>query len=374
MSLCPIGVQTGIIQLAGPITITQLNDIKVNGSPFTASFAPRTTAPTLVGNVVNETSDNTILYKGIKYQLIGGVQICTPTSTGYQLPGRTLTSSLELIIPFVNLQVIGTYPTCILLIVPIYNSSFSFHAGYLQQLINTDTYPAAALQTVFFENEGDTSQVSMAYNTCIDMSNAEGQYANSNMRCYYFPEGINLTGQDFQTIQGLLTQNGANTIPSFFLPPVLLNNGMNTVTAFTISDVGQKIPTETSTSGTLYLSRLSISSSEFTKQFQYFDKPIALSSSTFQKTCPYYTTQQYKCTPFNRLRDLSGNMVVSNGATLEKILQQQDSASANLATGSLSTADMGEAIGITAAIIAGIGIFTIIGKYFMNKLREPPST
>jgi hypothetical protein len=372
MSLCPINVQTGIAQLTGPITSTLLNEISVANSPFIASFAPRTTAPSLLGNVIDESSDHTILYKGSRYQLLGGVQIATPIHKGFKLPSNPSQPDpdYELIIPFVNLQVIGTYPSGILLFVPIYNSGTASHAGYIQQLIDAEKYPVASLQTIFFEKEGDTTQTSFAYNTCVDYVNSSGERGNSTLRIYYFPNGINLQSADFQALTQILTEKNKVTVPPFYLPPVLRDNTMSTVTSFTFDNDGNKVPNATSDDGQLYTTQLSTAGQEFPQRFQYFTKPIQLSSSTFPKSCPYYTTTQYKCVPFDRLKDLSGNMVIPGGVTLDKIITTQKVQDESLTKSSLTTADVGETLGITAGIVVGGFIILYLGDKVLKILQS----
>lgn len=372
MSLCPIDVQTGIVQLMGPITSTTLSEISVNSAPFTASFAPRTTAPSLLGNVVDESSDHTLLYKATRYQLIGGVQICTPIHKGFQLPNSTNQTDpqYELVIPFVNQQVVGTFPTGILLFVPIYNSSSTLHAGYVQQLIDPEKYQVASLQTIFFEKEGDTSQTSFAYNTCVDYVSTTGERGNSNLRIYYFPNGIQLQGTDFQALTQILTQKKTVTVPPFYLPPVLRNNTMSTITSFSFDNNGNKVPQTTSSDGELYQTQISTASQEFVQRIQYFTQPINLTSSSFQPSCPYYTTSQYKCVPFNKLRDLSGNTVIPGGTSLDSILKIQTSQDETLSKSSLTTADVGEALGITAGVVVGGFIILYLGDKIMKVLQS----
>lgn len=372
MALCSLGVQTGIVQLVGPISSALLSQITVEGAPFTASFAPRGSLPTLVGNVIDENPENTILYKSTKYQLIGGVQICKPSFVGYAPPGKNETASYELIITFVNLQVIGTYPAGIVLVVPIYSATYSNHAGYIRQLIN-DTNPVASLQTIFFEKEGDTSQTSFAYTSCVDFTGNQ-KSGNNNLRFYYFPEGIHVTGQDFQSFTNKLNQQTQNNIPAFYLPPVLRNNGLSTVTAFTVDQNGNKQATSTSNQGLLYTTQLSTGSSEFINRFQYFAKPIALSSSSsFQGTCPYYTTSEYKCVPFHKLKDLSGNKVIPGGVTLDTVLNTQAQEKDKIAKGTIKPEQMGVALGITAGVIVGTAILAFGGKYVVDALKVTPS-
>jgi hypothetical protein len=319
MSSCPAGVQTGFVQLAGPITQPMLTDLQVKSAPCTASFAPRSIVPSLISNIIDETAENTILYKEIRYQLLGGAQICQPTHSGYNLPGNTKTPEADLVLTYVNMQVVSSYPQAILMIVPIYNTTSSKHAGYIQQFVNSNN-PVASLQTVFFESNTDNSQVSLVYNTCTDLLSKDGQHSSVRMRCAYYPNGISLTGQDFNAFMSIITQQGQHPIPPYYLPPVVRNT-YATVTSYIYNDDGKKVPQDTSTVGVMMTTQLSTSAPEFKNRYQYFIKPITLSSRAFKDTCPYYATSQYKCMPFHSLKDLSGNMVIPGGVTLEQMLE-----------------------------------------------------
>jgi hypothetical protein len=373
MPLCPLGIQSGFINLTGNITANSIDAIGVALAPFTASFAPRNTPPALIHNNINEGADNTLLYRGTRYQLIGGVQICKPSHTGYGLPGQPEVPSLEIILTYVNYRVVGNYPSGIIVIVPIYNSSNNLHGAYLNQFIDSANNPAASLQTIFFENKDDNTSLSFAYNTCIDNVAPNSNTNNTIVRCYYFSNGIRLTGQYFQELMRMLTQQGNTDVPMYAIPPALRDNNASTVTEYKFVN-GEKQVTAKSADGHIYTSQLSIASNEFKSQFQFFKKPISLTSSSFQKTCPYYATSKYKCVPFNSLNDLSGNIVIPGGRTLEDILAKNDAAKKSESSG-MTLADLGETVGIGAAVAVSIGIIIVLGKMIWRPLmqRKPGS-
>lgn len=133
---CPLDVTTGLVQLVGPISPIDLKSITVNTYPLTISFAPRTTIPTLIGNRLDESTENTCTYKGKRYNLVD-VQISSVAHKGFLLPGDTKPPVAELIMTFAP----NTQPddlqslSGILLCVPIYDSGTPDHAEYLTQLI-----------------------------------------------------------------------------------------------------------------------------------------------------------------------------------------------------------------------------------------------
>ena len=133
---CPSDVNTGFIQLVGPIQQQDLNTITVRSYPLSISFAPRTTIPSLIGNRIDESTENTCSYKGQRFSLVD-VQICSVTNKGYTLPGQTNEPVAELILSFSanSTQEVSSL-SGILLCVPIYDSGNPGHAEYLNQLID----------------------------------------------------------------------------------------------------------------------------------------------------------------------------------------------------------------------------------------------
>lgn len=318
MSTCPVGSITGFVNLAGTPTISRIESIMVKGSPLTINFAPRTTPPSLVGNLINEDSGNTILYKGTQYSL-QSAQIAMPSHSGYV--NQTQAPILELSLTFWNPQVVGTYPTVILFIVPIMAGNEDVRAVYLQQLMNADvaTTTIASLQDMF-----GIGMASYGYKTCIDLAPQQGQEGTpSNLAVYvlYFLNGIVLTQQEAVTLQALVTPTGGQ-IPPYQIPPSLLN-GMSTVQAFQIADDGSTVPTSLSSQGVVGTQQLSSSTDEFANVFQYFIKPPSVGSSS-GASCPAYYTSQYKCLPFNKFYDISGNLSDPSGGqvVLKSILPQ----------------------------------------------------
>ena len=96
---CPSDVNTGFIDLVGPISQQDLNTITVKSYPLSLSFKPRTTPPSLIGNRIDESTENTCSYRGNKFSLVD-VQICNVVSKGYNLPGKTSKSVAELVLSF----------------------------------------------------------------------------------------------------------------------------------------------------------------------------------------------------------------------------------------------------------------------------------
>jgi hypothetical protein len=363
MSFCPIDVQTGFIQLSGPITQDTLTSIQVNSSPFTASFAPRQNKPRIQNSFIEDGTNNTILYNSVRYQLDNLIQICKPTHSGYALPGATATRppEMELILTYTNLNAGGSYPTGILVILPIYVSEYSVsnHANYLLQFLS-DSYPVATLQTLFTTgNDLDVNMKALSYMTGIDIVEQNNKENRTYLRCFYFSKGIEIAPREYASLKAIMTGNNTVDIPNFHLPFALRYMSGKTVLEYTIRD-GKKVPTNMSDTGMVARMQLSTASQDFRVKFQYFTKPIVVTTKDGATTCPYYPTSKYKCVPFNALRDLSGNQVIPGGVTLDGVLNDKKNALMTTSTTALGTTGTGGVsnafkwLGIAIAIIAGL--------------------
>jgi hypothetical protein len=326
---CPINYPSGLFQLKGELTQAILNKVSVNGPPFIASFSPRGVAPLIYGTTIQESPDNTITYNSVKYQLV---------STGFFLPsltGYTLSKNYHildlLLIYMTNQKVTGTYLPYIVISVPIYLADKSEHNAYIKQFIDKNN-PAASLQTIFFNDKNDKSQVSIGFDTCL---------SGSNLRGFVFPRGILITYNELVEFAKIITNNNQtsiNKLPGTTFPEVL------------------------------------VTSQDFNERFKYYLQPIQLTSTSgFSSSCPYYNTNQYKCMPFNRLHDLSGNQVIPGSNTLDTILKSKSEMGSIDASGSISTSDMLSMLGIGTGVILAAGVVTILGKYVLTALKSKPT-
>lgn len=341
---CPTENASGIIQLTMPLTATTVAAITANEAPFIMSFAARRTTPARIDGRIDEGADNTITYKGNKYTLTGGIQICRQSHTGYALPDQQTTASAELYMPFVNPRVTGAYPMTVVLVIPIYQASVADHASYLKQLVDSSA-PVASLQTVFLDNVGDGSQTSFGYQTCVDLSGTAAK--NTTIAFFYFPRGVTLTGQDFAA----LVRTPAS-LPDFRLPPAG-REALDTVRDFNlVGTVREAVP---SPEGILRKTQISSGSEEFTNRFIYYAKPPRLGGKFSEENCPYYKTSQYKCVPFDRLADLSGDYVIPGGTqVLKSLLSKEDALEAQARGEAISDGGASDSPPADAATIGGI--------------------
>ena len=315
MSTCPIGSTTGFLNITGPLGPLTIDKIAVNGSPLTLHFAPRSIPATLVGNLIDESATNTVLYKGTQYAL-QSAQICAPSHKGYS----TQTAVAEVALLFVNQQVISSYPSLILLIVPIYTGNVDARGAYLQQIMNGDATDAsfATLQSLFYGTSSDTSAQSYGYKTCIELVSEDSSSA-LNTYVLYFPNGVILTQQEAVNLVTLASGGAQGVLPTFQIPPVI-RGGSSTVLTFEVGEDGTSTPTAVSADGLVSSAGLSSASDDFTNSLQFFKKPPSISNTASGASCATPSTTQYKCLPISQI---NSNANYANAKTLPQVLGEQ---------------------------------------------------
>ena len=354
MSFCPLDAQTGFIQLSGPIDQDLLTRIQAVSTPFTASFSPRQNKPLLQGTIIDDGTNNTILYNSIRYQLASYVQICKPSHAGYILPGMSAARvpEMELVLTYTNMSAGGSYPTGILVIVPIYSaeSGSSQRGNYLRQFLG-DAYPTATLQSIFGTGEQqDPDMKAMSYMTCVDILDGQNR-KKTYLRCFYFPRGIELAPREYASFKATVTAGGTRALSEFRLIPILRY------------DTG---------TGEIAKTQLSTASAGFKTKFQYFTKPIGVTGPGGENTCPYYPTSKYKCVPFNTLRDLSGNQVIPGGTGLDKVIEEQDEARSSIVPPPIGVSNFTKWLGIAVGVAAGLALLAGV-VYLFKKMGSSGS-
>ena len=378
---CPSDVNTGFIELVGPISQQDLNSITVKSYPLSISFKPRTTIPSLLGNRIDESTgiENTCTYRGQRFNL-ADVQICSVLSKGYILPGITTQPVAELVLTFSANNSAADYESLsgILLSVPIYDSGTPNHNAYLDRIIDpdnkdyiqTDNKPTVPnLETIFYGWKEDTTQTSIAYKTCFETIDNKNLPGSRTLYVVVFPNGITLKSDMYQKLKTKL-----NDVPSYSVP-ASIRGGDPTLKKYRF-DNGKKIPEIISTDGNIYSTPLSSCDSEFKHRFEYFTLPPRSSSSSSNKwnteQCSYYKTNQYKCVPFNQSKDLSGNLVVPGNKTLDTILSERDQAQKNAtnkdsSSQSLTTEEIEGIVAIVSGVAIAAVIFLKVGDWISKK-------
>lgn len=320
---CPIGVNTGFVQLVGQITVARRNNITTNENPIIINFDTTRVTPTLTSNKIDITgsSSNTCMYKGKTFTLID-MQICKVMHSGYLVSQTVAPPVAELIMSFYSNS---TSLPRILMCMPIYNYDTPIFNTYLDNVLNpsADIATDISLESFFYDASTTIKQSSYAYTTCIE-TQLGLKKSSFNLYVLVFPNGIHLTSQNYEKLK---TKIG--TLPSYMMPTAM-RNGEETVKSFTVNANGDKTNYITSADGVLNSISINTSTDDFINLFEYFNLPPHLQNSSKNKDqCPYYKTSQYKCVPFNQIKDLSGtdihNAYVRTGTkSLDTILDEKN--------------------------------------------------
>lgn len=370
---CPSGDHSGILEITGPIQETSLTRISVNDPPIMLSTSSRTTIPTLIGNQIDDITGHTCNRSGRTYNLVS-IQLCEVTHRGFQLPRQTTTPAAELILSFapkstgnMELSSYGGLLVCF----PIYESGQTNHGVYLEQLLSGSTdSKVSSLQTLFQNDPSDQSQTSLAYTTCFETVSSDGRLSSHNLYVIVFPMGIELKAATFQ---GLRSRVG--TWKPYEVPTAI--RGIDpTLLTYTYSN-GIKIRSSSSSEGRMYKTQLTSSSDEFINRFEYFKKSPTFTGSTIASNKLYKTTQ-YKCMPFDQLRnlatpnDLKNSYVIPNGASMSDVLEKDKTLTDAKKNGdvfrnnSLTTGQIETIIGASIGVIV-VGVLAV---YFSSRLSS----
>ena len=394
---CPANANTGLIQLVGPIAASDLKGMTNAQPPLSIKFEPRSTPPSLSGNQIIESPNNTCTYNAQKFNL-ESVQIVSSVHTGYNLPGNTDTPVAELILSFVAKSPPSsrTQLSGILMCLPIYDSSSTGYDTYLKQIFENDpTKPNnATLESLFYSNNTEISQTSLGYRTCFETSDPNGRIESRSIYVLVFPHGIHFASASYRMPK--------NSLVTYQLPSGLRGNNA-TVRKYTIDDDGNKKVTQIDPSGILYTIPVSTCSDEFKNgRFEYFTFPPKRPSRnlTNKKVTEGFknaaelpdpdtliagpdkcrTVKQYKCSPFDQIRNEKGEYAkVSDGTCLQDIINDRATApstssivTASSLSGSAPNAPsteltVAEIEGIVGGVIAGSILLLVvtwgIGKY-----------
>jgi len=255
-----------------------------------------------------------------------------------------------------------------------------------------NTTKVYTLESLFYSSKGDTAQTSFSYKTCFEIMNADNTVSSKNIAVFVFPRGIRLTAA---TVEMILLQLNYK-VPSYVIPAIIRDN-QNTILSYQFGPSGQKTFTkqDESTKGSVYTMKLSSCSSEFKNRFEYFLLPPKLPSTSFpssnndrlsnqqealtlsQQRNSTYKLNQYKCLPFNKLTDVSDNLIINgNSKSLDAVLKEQDQLSQKQKEGyswnqskqSITTDQIETIVAITAGgaigLVALVGLGSWISKIF----------
>jgi hypothetical protein len=261
--------------------------------------------------------------------------------------------------------------------------------------VNDSSIVVSTLESLFYSTNSDIIQSSIAYKTCFETKNvSSNEFSSNSLYIFVFPNGIKVSRSVYDSLVLLI----GGSLQQYELPPAIRRGEPTLYGIYK----GKNINSDISNNGYMYTTLLSTCGDEFTRRFEYFTKPPTRSSRKkssiveyfinpprlfssihknsegfTNKTC--YTTDQYKCVPFNESTDLSGNLVIPKGTSLNTILDLQRKAKnasglpiSNTGPGSLPSVSTSfnltssELETIAAISIVGLGLL-IIGGYAFSR-------
>lgn len=205
----------------------------------------------------------------------------------------------------------------------------------------------ATLESLFSETKDDPVQSSLAYKSCFTINYGTTKMS-SNFYIIVFPNGIHLQSSQFQKL--LIQFNGS--LKEYIPPDNKQIRGRLSQSEFSQS--------------------ISAAITDFKDIFEYFKLPPRTSSRKAVTESEYYKTSEYKCMPFDQLKDVStiksDVYVIPGSNTLDNILSKKGPKSTySISTGdwfqNTSNTDKADtAIAWTVTVIAGLLLSGIVYK------------
>lgn len=203
----------------------------------------------------------------------------------------------------------------------------------------------ATLESLFSETKDDPLQTSLAYKSCFTINYGK-TVIPTNFYIVVFPNGIHLTSSQFQQL--LIQFNGS--LEQYRPPDNKQIEGKLNSKAFTES--------------------ISVTHDNFKFRFEYFKLPPLISSRKPVTESEYYKTSEYKCMPFNQLKDVStvnkDMYVIPGNNTLDNILSDKNKESSSISTGDWfeNTSNTDKADTIISWIATGVVVLLISGVVY----------
>ena len=313
MSLCPATGNSGFpVTLQGEIKRAIIPDTSIQTTKFKTSLSVRAvprTLDTTTGYIDEMTGQDTFLFNTTPY-LLQTAQIydarnntvILPTNAG--APAFTGQPAFGLALSFTKQQENYAGENALVILIPIFSQATVSNAAEYHVDINayfadmmSQTPSAARSLGVFLNYESFRA----SYTTCIELRES----APLNLRVLLFPGYViqSTTAAQFKS-----------------LPPLRIPGALRgfKATAFrrSIDASGAVIVTQWSDEGYCYAGLLSVGDANFAKRVTFYNSTIEPISGPIRPgTENLRTTQQYKCMPLDRLKDVSGNLVLLDPAT-----------------------------------------------------------
>jgi hypothetical protein len=314
MSLCSATGNSGFpIIVQGQINRAIIPDTSIVKATFKTSLStrsiPRTYDPQS-GYIDEVAGQDTFIFNGTPYLLqtaqvydARNNSVLIPTMEGSQ--PMTGQPSFGLALSFTKQQDNYAGEKILIILIPIFNQATAtngaeFHTdidAYFLDMISQTVSRSANSLGVFLNYQG----MRIGYTTCIELKDS----APINLRVLLF------SGYVIKST----TVAKFTSVPPLRLPAPLRNYA---ATAFRrlVGNKNELEVSQWSTEGFCYAGTLSVGDDKFSKRFTFYDSLIEPAKGPIRPgTENLRTTEQYKCIPLNKVKDISGGLVLIDPAT-----------------------------------------------------------
>lgn len=315
------------------------------------SFAQRTIPRKLINqsvqetgstqrNLIDESSDNTLLYRGTRYSLVQ-VQICQATlGQGSSWPGTPAgTNVADVVFIFSRLSK-DINPDSIFLTVPLYSKESMSNIALQSpkaQMYFEDTYNATVHATSQISlrprvgSLGDLfgeliNPAYVTYVSCVTLRSNVSSTTTTSILGAYFPAGWILPES---LIKNCGNYNYNTSFSQIYIPAAIRNSYPTalqipqppTSPAEVIQSWIENI-NNWSAYGRTFANTISVSDGQFTKRFLWIDAGLSQGSTNSDPNAGRLkTTIEYQCLPLDRMKDIDGNYVLLDPKTGARTLK-----------------------------------------------------
>jgi len=383
---CPTDGNSGFpVFITGPeMNDTLLDSIKMQ-SKYKYSFAPRTTLPSKISDngFLDEPAGSSFMVDGIQYDLVN-VQLVPPNasnSAAYTYAGFKVGRPIaEYILQYKKRNASDIGESALIIMFPIYNVAraegtqvisrpvddyLAVHLGLPQDVAG---YPTPV---VFFSGLPQAPR-SISYTTCVETTNGLLRLKVILFLNSYCVSAVTAAG--YAKYLSSLDTQAVPVRPRYRLGPSI-RGGANTFGAADVKN-GSLVASDESTEGYVRSGEIATTSGEFRQRMiSSTDRPkdVAVKDAVHLGN---RSTQQFKCIPLDKAKDIQGNFVVidpvSGERTLKEELDDRDAVAkalgAQAKSAPVAESNKWKVVGITMIIIVAIALVIWGMRVFYNWL------
>ncbi len=314
MSLCQASGNVGFpVVIQGTIQRATIPDTSIRTAAFKTSLSVRSvprTYDSTTGYIDELAGQDTFIFNSTPY-LLQAVQIYDARNNTVLLPAATGAPTFEgvpafgLALSFTKQQPNYAGEAALIVLIPIYSqatvtTAAEYHVDidkYFKEIADRSISSETRSLGIFLNYEA----FRCSYSTCVELRSGNVL----NMRVVLFP------GYVIQSATAALYRS----IPPLRVPGTLRDFQ---ATAFrrSVNAQNQVTVSQWSEEGYCYAGLISVGDTEFYRRFTFYNSTIQPVAGPIRPGEEHLrTTQQYKCMPLDKLKDVSGSLVLLDPAT-----------------------------------------------------------